>query len=82
MSEPVIRPWSYKCFQGCEDVAANHLDEIDLRSRHHHSVEPLYTRDDLVRVVMATLDYYSGVSGESAQDEAEETVDRLTKGGV
>ena len=75
MSEPVIKAWSYKCFQGCEDVEANHLDGIDPRSRHHHSVEPLYTRDDLVRVANAAYEHAidHGWPGGAV------IVDRLTK---
>lgn len=86
MSEPVIRPWSYKCFAGCEDVEANHLDGIDPRSVHHHSVDPLYTRDDLVRVARESREsVWVKFSGdEDATVVFEETsadlVDRLTKG--
>lgn len=81
MSEPVIKPWSYKCFAGCEDVEANHLDGIDPRSVHHHSVDPLYTRDALVRVARECnrlWDESTAFDDETA--EAHRVVDRLTKG--
>jgi len=78
MSEPVIRPWSYKCFAGCEDVEANHLDGIDPRSVHHHSVDPLYTRDDLVRVALEGL--LTRWNGMTEEQQANHIVDRLTKG--
>jgi hypothetical protein len=74
MSEPVIKGASG--FRQCPKCkGGTHWTKCGFCSL---DTEPLYTRDDLVAVARWTLDYFSAVSKEDVQDEANDVVERLT----
>lgn len=77
MSEPVIKAKAWVCAD-CGSTWSIGDRNGEYCCSRDKKIEEAYTRDDLVAVARWTLDYFSAVSKEDVQDEANDVVERLT----